>query len=120
MSLSAVTLEPRRRSAPRKAAPKPAVTRRAKAAPAARTKQSAPHLVEAERLFRRFEQQLPDGEHQFSQLRQDFSEWCDAGDIAPPSHITLAAWLRQAGLVSYRSGRAKVTYYGKRAARLAA
>ena len=119
MSLSTATPEPRRRIAPRKPAKK-AAPRRAKAAPAAPTPRAAPHLVDAERLFRRFEQLLPDGEHQFSQLRQDFDEWCDAGDIAPPSHVTLAAWLRQAGLSSYRSGRAKVTFYAKRAARLAA
>ena len=120
MSLSTATPEPRRRVTARKPAAKKAALRRAKTASAAATPQAAPHLVDAERLFRRFEHLLPEGEHQFSQLRQDFSEWCDAGDIAPPSHITLAAWLRQAGLVSYRSGRAKVTYYAKRAARLAA
>ena len=119
MSLSTGTPEPRRRIAPRKPAKK-AAPRRVKAAPAARPPLAAPHLVDAERLFRRFEQLLPDGEHQFSELRQDFSEWCDAGDIAPPSDIALAAWLRQAGLSSYRSGRAKVTFYAKRAARLAA
>jgi hypothetical protein len=120
MSLSAATPEPRRRTAPRKAAPKPAASRRAKAAPAARTQQAAPHLIDAERLFRRFEQLLPEGEHQFSELRQEFAEWCEAGDIVPPSHVTLAAWLKSAGLVSYRSGRAKITIYAKRAARLAA
>ena len=119
MSLSTATPEPRHRIAPRKPAKK-ATPRRAKAAPAAATPQAAPHLVDAERLFRRFEQLLPEGEHQFSQLHQDFGEWCDAGDIVPPSRITLAAWLRQAGLSSYRSGRAKVTFYAKRAARLAA
>ena len=120
MSLSTATPEPRRRMAARKPAAKKATPRRAKAAPAARPPAAAPHLVEAERLFRRFEQLLPEGEHAFSQLRQDFAEWCDAGDIAPPSHITFAAWLRQAGLSSYRSGRAKVTCYAKHAARLAA
>ena len=120
MSLSTAKPELRRRAIARKPAAKKAAPRRAKAAPAAARPPAAPHLVDAERLFRRFEQLLPEGEHQFSQLRQDFSEWCDAGDIAPPSHITLAAWLRQAGLVSYRSGRAKVTFYAKRAARLAA
>jgi hypothetical protein len=120
MSLSVGTPEPRRRTAPRKPAAKKTPTRRASPAPAARTQKSAPHLVDAERLFRRFEQLLPAGDHPFSKLRQDFDEWCDAGDIAPPSHIALASWLRQAGLVSYRSGRAKVTVYSKSAARLAA
>jgi hypothetical protein len=121
MSLSIGTPEPRRRAAaPRKPAAKKTAIRRAAPAAAARIQKAAPHLVDAERLFRRFEQLLPDGDHPFSQLRQDFDEWCDAGDIAPPSHVTLAAWLRQAGLVSYRSGRAKVTIYAKRAARLAA
>jgi hypothetical protein len=126
MSLSIGTPEPRRRSAPRKPAAKKAAPKKIGrvspniAAPAARNQKAAPHLVDAERLFRRFEQLLPAGDHPFSQLRQDFGEWCDAGDIAPPSHIALAAWLRQAGLVSYRSGRAKVTVYSKSAARLAA
>ena len=119
MSLSTATPEPSRRAAPRKSAKK-AAPRRAKAAPAARPQPSAPHLVDAERLFRRFEQLLPEGEHQFSHLRQDFDEWCGAGDVAPPSHVTLAAWLRQAGLSSYRSGRAKVTLYSKSRRALAA
>jgi len=116
MRLATATPEPRRRGAPRKMT----APRRAKPAAAAPRRETAPHLPDAERLFRRFEQLLPEGEHAFSQLRQDFAEWCDAGDIAPPSHVKLAAWLRQSGLVSYRSGRAKVTYYAKRAARLAA
>lgn len=120
MSLSIGTPEPRRRTAARKSAPKQAAPRRVKPAPAACSRQIAPHLPDAERLLRRFVQLLPDGEHAFSRLRQDFAEWCDAGDIAPPSHIKLAAWLQQSGMVSYRSGRAKVTYYAKRAARLAA
>lgn len=115
MSLSTQTPDRRRSRSPSKAA-----TRRVKAAPAIRVQQTAPHLLDAERLFRRFEQLLPAGDHAFSQLRQDFDEWCAAGDIAPPSHIKLAAWLTQAGLVSYRAGRAKVTFYAKRAARLAA
>lgn len=118
MSLSTGTPEPRRRAAaPKKPAAKKSAARRvtpkACRPSAANTSQSAPHLVDGERLFRRFEQLLPNGEHEFSQLRQDFAEWCDAGDIAPPSHIVLAAWLRQAGLVSYRSGRAKITMYSK-------
>lgn len=120
MMLSTAISDPRRRTPPRKPAAKKAAPRRARAAPAARVPQTTPHLVDAERLLRRFVQLLPDGEHAFSQLRQDFAEWCDAGDIAPPSHIKLAAWLTQCGLVSYRSGRAKVTYYAKRAALLAA
>jgi hypothetical protein len=120
MSLSIGTPEPRRRTQTRKPAAKKASTRRDKRAPAAPVTRNAPQLPDAERLLRRFVQLLPEGEHAFSQLRQDFAEWCDAGDIAPPSHIKLAAWLTQSGLVSYRSGRAKVTYYAKRAARLAA
>lgn len=112
------TNEPRR--AQRKPAAKKAAPRRAKAAPAATAPQTAPHLVDAERLFRRFEQLLPEGEHSFSQLAQDFAEWCECGHIDPPSSVTLAAWLRQAGLTAFRQGRAKTTFYAKRAARLAA
>jgi hypothetical protein len=120
MSLSTSTPEPRRRAAPKKPAAKKAPSRRAVKQTATQARPAAVRLPDAERLLRRFVQLLPDGEHAFSQLRQDFAEWCDAGDIAPPSHIKLAAWLTQSGLVSYRSGRAKVTYYAKRAARLAA
>ena len=84
------------------------------------TPQPAPHLLDAERLFRRFEYLLPDGEHAFSQLRQDFAEWCEVGGASLVSDVQLAAWLRRAGLSAFRSGRAKVTFYAKRAARLAA
>jgi hypothetical protein len=120
MSLSAATPEPRRRTAQRKPAAKKTAPSRVKAAPVARLQKPAPHLVDAERLFRRFEKLLGDGDYAFSELRQDFAEWCDAGDVDPVSDVTLAAWLRQSGLSSYRSGRAKVTYYAKRPARLAA
>ena len=120
MSLATATPEPRRHATAPKPTAKKTATRRAKTAPAARARPAAPHLVDAERLFRRFEQLLGEGDYQFSKLHHDFAEWCDAGDVAPVSVITLAAWLRQAGLSSYRSGRAKVTYYAKRAARLAA
>jgi|EndMetStandDraft_8_1072994.scaffolds.fasta_scaffold658774_1 hypothetical protein len=120
MSLSVGTPAPRRRAAaPRKGAAKKPAPRPAPKAAAPRMN-AAPGLVDAERLFRRFEQQLADGEHPFSVLRQGFSEWCEAGDLAPPSDIALAAWLRSAGLHSYRTGRAKITIYAKRAARLAA
>jgi hypothetical protein len=120
MSLSVATPEPSRRAAPKKPAAKKAPSRRAVKPAAPQARPAAARLPDAERLFRRFEQLLPDGEHAFSQLRQEFDEWCEAGDIAPPSHITLAAWLKSAGLQSYRSGRAKITIYAKRAARLAA
>jgi hypothetical protein len=120
MSLAMEAPEPRRRPARKKPAAKKPTSRRAKAAPAAGAQKAALHLVDAERLFRRFEYLLPEGEHAFSQLRQDFAEWCEAGDIPPPSDIQLAAWLRQAGLSSYRAGRAKVTFYAKCAAQLAA
>jgi hypothetical protein len=120
MSLSTATPEPRRRIAARKPAAKKAAPRRAKAAPLPPARPTPSHLVRAERLFRRYEHLLAEGEHPFSELRQGFAEWCDAGDVAPVSDVTLAAWLRQAGLSSYRSGRAKITMYAKRAARLAA
>jgi hypothetical protein len=120
MSLSAATPEPRRRAAPTKPAAKKAPSRRAVKQAAPQARPAAARLPDAERLFRRFEQWLPDGEHAFSELRQKFAEWCEVGGIAPPSHVTFAAWLKAAGLVSYRSGRAKVTHYSKRAARLAA
>lgn len=120
MSLSIGTPEPRRRAAQKPSAAKKSPSRRAVKQVTPQARPAAAGMVDAERLFRRFEQLLPAGDHAFSQLRQDFDEWCEAGDIAPPSHITLAAWLRQAGLVSYRSGRAKITVYSKRAARLAA
>jgi hypothetical protein len=121
MSLSTATPEPRRRIAARKAAPrKAAAPRRGKGAQVPRPRPTPSHLVSAERLFRRFEQLLAEGEHRFSELRQGFAEWCNVGDVQPVSDVTLAAWLRQAGLSSYRSGRAKITMYGKRAARLAA
>lgn len=119
MSLHIRDPEPRRRTTPRKSA-KASTPRRAAKPAAPRVRPDPAHLLDAERLFRRFEQLLPEGDYVFSQLRQDFSEWCSAGDIAPPSAITLAAWLKRAGLSSYRSGRAKVTTYAKRAARLAA
>jgi hypothetical protein len=120
MSLSAATPEPRRSGAPKKPAAQKAPSRRTVKPAAPQARPAAARLPDAERLFRLFEQWLPDGEHAFSQLRQQFAEWCEVGDIAPPSHITFAAWLKAAGLVSYRSGRAKVTYYAKRAALLAA
>jgi hypothetical protein len=121
MSLSVGTPAPRRRAAaPRKGAPKKPAPRPAPKTAAPRMNAGAPGLVDAERLFRRFEQQLADGEHPFSVLRQGFAEWCEAGDLAPPSDIALASWLRSAGLHSYRTGRAKITIYAKRAARLAA
>ena len=119
MSLSLATPEPRRTAA-RKPAAKKAALRPAQKPAAPQPRQPAAHLAGAERLFRRFEQQLTEGEHPFSQLRQDFAEWCEVGGVAPVSDVTLAAWLGQAGLSSYRSGRAKVTCYAKRAARLAA
>lgn len=114
MSLSIGTPEPRRRTvAPRKpAAKKPAAS-------AARGRSSS--LGRAAQLFRRFEQVLAAGDHPFSQLRHDFGEWCEAdGDTAPPSVNQLAAWLTAAGLTKCRRGRAKVTIYVKRGARLAA
>jgi hypothetical protein len=119
MSLSTGTPDTRRRVAPRKPAKK-AAPRRVRATPAASPPRATPHLVDAEGLFRRFEQLLGEGDYPFSELRQEFAEWCDVGDVAPVSDVTLASWLRQAGLSSYRSGRARVTYYAKRAARLAA
>jgi hypothetical protein len=120
MSLSTATPEPRRRAAPKKAAAKPSTSRRAasKAKPASCPPPAS--TVDAERLFRRFEQLLPDGDHVFSQLRQDFAEWCEAGDVTPPAPNTLSAWLTQAGLMSSRRGRQKMTVFTKHAARLAA
>lgn len=120
MSLSIGTPEPRRRAAPRKSAAKQTAPRRGKPAPAARSRTTAPHLPDAERLFRRFEYLLAEGEHAFSELEQSFREWCEVGDVTPPSRVVLAAWLKAAGLISFRIGRAKTTVYAKRAARLAA
>lgn len=120
MSLSVGTPEPRRRTPARKPAAKKAPARRVQAVSSARRQSNTPQLPDAERLLRRFVQLLPDGEHAFSQLRQDFSEWCNFGDVEPPSHVVLAAWLKNCGLVSYRSGRAKTTVYRKPAARFAA
>ena len=120
MSLSTGTPEPRQHAARRKPAAKKSAPRRTKAKPAAPASTATPRLVDAERLFRRFVQMLPEGDHAFSQLNQEFAEWCECGHIAPPSRTQLATWLRQAGLVSYRSGRAKITIYAKSRRALAA
>lgn len=102
------------RTPPRRAAPMP--PRPPSAAKRARTSTPAP----AEKLFRRFVQLLAAGDHPFSQLREDFSDWCREGDVPPPSVTQLAAWLKAAGLTQSRRGRKKITTYTKRAARLAA
>jgi hypothetical protein len=120
MSLAIGTPEPRHRAAPKKVAAKKPAPRRVASTAKTATRPPAASTVDAERLFRRFEQLLPEGDHQFPALRQDFSEWCEAGDVTPPSANQLAALLRQAGLSSSRRGRAKVTVYSKHAARLAA
>lgn len=90
------------------------------AAPAAAKNGRSSTLGRAEQLFRRFEQQLADGDHAFSQLRQGFAEWCQEGDVTPPSVNQLAAWLRAAGFGMSRRGRAKVTVYSRMRRALAA
>lgn len=119
MSLSIGTPEQRRRAAPKQSAAKKTSSRRVVKQVAPQARPAAAGLVDAERLFRRFEQLLPAGEHAFSQLRQDFDEWCAIPDIAPVSGICLAGWLVQAGLVKERVGRHKTTIYRKPAARSA-
>lgn len=124
MSMSTGTPEPHRgalhavpaawRTPPRRA--EPTLARPPAAAKHGRASTPAP----AAKLFRRFEQLLPDGDHAFSQLREDFSEWCREGDVAPPTVNQLAAWLTAAGLTKSRRGRKKITTYTRRAARLAA
>ena len=127
MSLDVGTPAARRRAmhevpaAFRKVPPRVASTSKAACRPPA----SAPcppmaSTVDATRLFRHFEQQLPDGEHVFSQLRQNFAEWCREGDVTPPAANKLSSWLTQAGLMVSRRGRQKVTVFTKHAARLAA
>lgn len=101
---------------PAPVAPVPA-PERPKPAPAPRRASTGPRV---ERLFRRYVQTLPSGDHPFSQIRQEFGEWCETGDVRPPSVNQLAAWLGAAGLEKSRRGRAKITTYTKRAARLAA
>ena len=76
--------------------------------------------ADATRLFRHFEQQLLEGEHVFSQLRQDFNEWCREGGVTPPPPNRLSTWLKQAGLVASRRGRKKITVYAKVRRQLAA
>lgn len=119
MSVSTATPEPRRG----KASSKPAAKKRAAARSEAHRAASASSPVASRRcraLVPPLRAAARRGEHPFSELRQDFGEWCEVGDMEPVSDVTLAAWLRRAGLSSYHSGRAKVTYYAKRAARLAA
>lgn len=125
MSLSTATPEPRRgRAASKPRAAKKAAPRRAKSTAESTAKSTAsPFLassVDAERLFRRFVQLLPDGDHPFSQLREQFSEWCAAGDVTSPTASCLSTRLTNAGLMRSRRGRKKVTTFTKQAARLAA
>lgn len=125
MSLSTGTPTAKRHAVPAAWRSKPPVQSSAPgrprmAAPAAPKNTGSSTDGRAEQLFRRFEQLLPNGDHQFSQLRQDFAEWCAEGDVRPPSANQLAAMLRQAGLVMSRRGRAKLTVYAKARRALAA
>ena len=62
-------------------------------------------------VFVRFVDALADGDHEFATLRETFTQWLAAIDAEPVSDVMLARWLKSAGLVKRRVGRAKVTVY---------
>lgn len=64
-------------------------------------------------VLRRFVKSLADGDHEFAVLRESFTHWLAAVDVAPVSDVMLAKWLKGAGLVKRRVGREKVTVYRK-------
>lgn len=64
-------------------------------------------------VFSRFVDALADGDHEFATLRETFMQWLGAIDAEPVSDVMLAKWLKGAGLVKRRVGRAKVTVYRK-------
>jgi hypothetical protein len=113
LTFEVATLHPR---PTRKPAAKPARKPKAAAKPSRKPALSPAELVLAERLFSSFAQQLAPGDHEFATLRLDFAEWCEVADMAPASHVRVAAWLRQAGFSRHRVGHHKTLIYRKPAA----
>lgn len=88
-------------------------TRPVRSADAARKRRPSGVDVPAS-VFARFVNTLADGDHEFATLRETFTQWLAAIDADPVSDVMLARWLKGAGLVRRRIGRAKITVYRKR------